>query len=384
MDLIDTALKEQGEAIGEVSSQLAQIGNDYTKQIPYAVTGGVANTYVVNSPTITALVAGMAISIKVHAASTAASTLNWNGTGAKSIKKANGGNVTNLAVGGVYTLRYDGANFILQGEGASGDATAPDLLSGKKATTDAGEITGTMPDYRGVDTTPHSFNGVTGGIYVQPKTGAYNQVGALFVEEPDFIPANFLATKNVFGLQGGIPVITGASVPATLTSSTPGDGTIRAIPPIGYYDGATGVISLYDPDYVSANILMGKNIFGVTGTSGRVASGTASASGGGGAILFTVQGGATSYFNYITVGGLTFTPSIILASATYNVDFMAYVIHQYSPHRGGVRCHIAYVKNGINNTSYECVPGGNYYVTSTGFQIPVVAGGVTYNWVAIE
>ena len=52
--------------------------------------------YAIASPVITALTAGMAISVKINVDSTGASTLNWNGKGAKGIKKANGTNVTNL------------------------------------------------------------------------------------------------------------------------------------------------------------------------------------------------------------------------------------------------------------------------------------------------
>lgn len=105
---------------------------------------GELNAYSFATPAIAALTAGMAVCVKINADSTGASTLNWDTKGAKGIKKANGTDVTNLKTNGIYTLRYDGANFILQGEGASGDAVASDLLLGKKATTDAGKITGTL------------------------------------------------------------------------------------------------------------------------------------------------------------------------------------------------------------------------------------------------
>lgn len=118
---------------------------DFTLQVPYAgTTTGTVNTYAIAIPAIIALTVGMAVSLKFNIDSTLASTLNWNGLGAKGIKKANGTNVTNLKATGIYTLRYDGTNFILQGEGASGNAIASDLITGKTATTDAGEITGTL------------------------------------------------------------------------------------------------------------------------------------------------------------------------------------------------------------------------------------------------
>lgn len=132
-------------ALGKLQKQITDHKTDYTLQVPYGgTTTGTANTYVLATPTITALSAGMAVSVKFNLDSTAASTLNWCALGAKPIKKANGTSVTNLKATGIYTLRYDGTNFILQGEGASGDATASDLISGKTATVDAGEITGTL------------------------------------------------------------------------------------------------------------------------------------------------------------------------------------------------------------------------------------------------
>lgn len=128
-----------------VQNQLNAHQADYTLQVPYGgTTNNIGNDYSITIPAISALNAGMAISIKINADSTGTSTLNWDGKGAKAIKKANGTDVTNLKANGIYTLRYDGANFILQGEGASGNATASDLLSGKTATVDAGEITGTL------------------------------------------------------------------------------------------------------------------------------------------------------------------------------------------------------------------------------------------------
>jgi len=118
---------------------------DYTLQVPYGgTTTNVGNAYSIATPTISALTAGMAIAVKINADSSGASTLNWDAKGAKSIKKVNGTDITNLKANGIYTLRYDGTNFILQGEGASGNATASDLLLGKTATVDAGEIVGTL------------------------------------------------------------------------------------------------------------------------------------------------------------------------------------------------------------------------------------------------
>ncbi len=121
---------------------------DFTQQIPYAMTAGSANAYTASTtPALSALVAGVAITVKFHAANTGVATLNWNGKGAKAIKKANGSDVSpgNLKLNGVYTLRYDGASFILQGEGGEyGTATASEVLSGYTFGTETGIVNGTL------------------------------------------------------------------------------------------------------------------------------------------------------------------------------------------------------------------------------------------------
>ncbi|WP_373845284.1 hypothetical protein [Clostridium sp.] len=43
-----------------------------------------------------------------------------------------------------HTFRYNGTNFIVQGKGGGGSATAGDLLLGKTATVDTGQITGLL------------------------------------------------------------------------------------------------------------------------------------------------------------------------------------------------------------------------------------------------
>jgi hypothetical protein len=145
MDAIDLQLKTNANAAAVAQSNLFTHQTDYSLQVPYAgTTTGTANTYAIATPTVAALTAGMAVCVKINVDSTAASTLNWCGLGAKAILKANGTAVTNLKASGIYTLRYDGTNFTLQGEGVSGTATASDLISGKTASTDAGDITGTM------------------------------------------------------------------------------------------------------------------------------------------------------------------------------------------------------------------------------------------------
>jgi hypothetical protein len=162
------------------------------------------------SPTFTAtltdfeLLAGQRITVKFHAASAVASTLNINALGARSLKKPDGSNMTNIKAG-VYTFVYDGANFIVQGEGASGNALASDLLSGKTADTDAGPIVGTIPIRAGTNASLANSAAAT-TITVRPPAGYYDGVDDVVTAvDADFIAANFLDTKNLYGLQGAIP-----------------------------------------------------------------------------------------------------------------------------------------------------------------------------------
>lgn len=149
------------KTLEDVNTHLA----DYTLQVPFGgTTTNAGNAYSLATPVIAALVAGMAVCVKINADSTGATTLNWGGQGAKSIKKANGNAVTNLKANGIYTLRYDGTNFILQGEGGSGNATASDLLSGKTASVDAGDIIGTLE----VTTTSGAQSFTSSGTFTVP------------------------------------------------------------------------------------------------------------------------------------------------------------------------------------------------------------------------
>lgn len=137
MDIIDNTMKSQSNKISALNSDRIYYGGTST---------GSGNAYAITiDPSVTSYSEPLAISFKANYSSTGASTINVNNLGAKAIKKANGSNVTNLIAGSIYTMRYNGTNFILQGEGGSGNATASDILAGKTASTDAGDVVGNIP-----------------------------------------------------------------------------------------------------------------------------------------------------------------------------------------------------------------------------------------------
>lgn len=119
--------------------------SDYTLQIPWGgTTTNSGNVYSLALPVISALTAGMAVCFKCNADSSGTVSLNWNGKGNKSVLKANGLAVTSWKSGGVYTVRYDGTNFQLQGEGGDyGNATPSDVKSGVTFGTETGLQIGT-------------------------------------------------------------------------------------------------------------------------------------------------------------------------------------------------------------------------------------------------
>ncbi|MCO1603655.1 hypothetical protein [Desulfosporosinus nitroreducens] len=179
---------------------------DYTLQVPFKVTTGVANTYVATlTPALTSYVAGVAICVKINVANTGTSTINVNGLGAKSILDSKGSAMISgkLRLNGVYTLRYDGTSFILQGEGGEyGTAIASQVLTGYTVGTDNGLISGTMP-IRAGDTAvlASSVTGTTLKLRASNgyRDGVYDNVT---ITDADFIDANILFGKDVFGLTG--------------------------------------------------------------------------------------------------------------------------------------------------------------------------------------
>ena len=168
-----------------VETGLASHLADDVHHVPYAVDTGVANTYAVTlSPAPTAYVDGMAVAVKIANASTGVSTINVNALGAKPILDSLGNAITagGLKAGIIYSMRYNATtgNFIVQGKGGGGNATAGDLLSGKTATVDTGPITGTLA-LTGTATTGDVLPGKT--FYnTDPKTqliGTYSNIKSI-------------------------------------------------------------------------------------------------------------------------------------------------------------------------------------------------------------
>ncbi|MBC2579684.1 hypothetical protein HGI79_05055 [Clostridium sp. DJ247] len=290
-------------AVNLVASDVGALSTaDYVRQPGYAVATGTANTYAVTlNPAPTAYVDGMALSVKINVASTGASTINVNGLGAKAIKDSLGNALTstnNLKANVIYTFRYESTSgtFIVQGKGGGGNATASQILSGQTATVDSGQITGTMPNKGAVTITPSTTNQTI-------ATGYHNGSGYV-VGDADLISANIKAGSSIFGIAGKSSVVETADATATVgqilsgktayvngvklngtmanygsgtqwmsTYWADGAGNLHVSIPLGAYitQGAgpvgTEEVYGYDADFIASNIVSGKNIFGLVGTT---------------------------------------------------------------------------------------------------------------------
>lgn len=296
----------------------------YVQLIDYAATTGAANTYAIAlTPAPTSYTDGMAVSVRINADSSGTSTLNINGLGAKALKKANGNDVTNLKTNGVYTFRYNSTtgNFILQGEGGSGTATAPDILTGKTASTDAGDLTGTMTDRGAMTITP---------------------------------------------------------------------GTTDQVIPSGFHNGSGKVVG--DVDLIAANILNGKNIFGVDGSlvlGKKFASGTVTSSNN--LATFSMLGGSSTNMYPFTVSGITFKPTTIVyyyALGSYQVMRIYSTFYPFGVLIANQNVGETSSNGTTSGGSSPVIAGGALSVTATGFTLPLdsnaSASQTTVNWFAIE
>lgn len=207
--------------------------------LSYAVTTGTYAALAASlNPAPAALTVGLRLTIKAHVASPGPATLNVNGLGAKSIKKPNGNNAA-LALGGVYTLVYDGSVFQLQGEGGEyGTAEAAQVLSGYTVGRENGVVNGTMPDHRGVakDAAGTILND-SGDLFLNPPAGYYDPTASIHSYEGNLANRrNWRSDITLFGKAGTMPVITSGSDPAQGVGIWP-DGGLAVYPSEGYRKG---------------------------------------------------------------------------------------------------------------------------------------------------
>lgn len=256
-----------GDVAGNLLNKITLIENglaahqaDYVKHPGYAVVSGTTGLTITVNPAPLAYVDGMAFSIKIANDSTGPTSLNVNGLGPKTIKKANGNNIAanSLKAGSIYTVRYNIVTnfFILQGEGGSGNAVASDLLSGKTASTDAGDIVGTIPNNG-------KGNTVIPGTTDIIKPAGYYSTPITIQGDPDKIAANIKKDVTIDNVLGTLlPQFGNMTLPYSLITTTLGAENDNN----RYRMMEDGTVVRIKGTYVSPNTVFVKEIFDKEGT----------------------------------------------------------------------------------------------------------------------
>ncbi|CAM3876941.1 hypothetical protein COLU111180_12015 [Cohnella lubricantis] len=337
------------------------------------ITSGTDNAYIISVEGVTsnADVLDIPIKIKIHESSDGASTLNF-GDAPVPAKKPNGNAMTNFKSGGIYTVVFDGAAFILQGEGGEyGNATAADVLAPKTIGTDDGIVVGTMPERGAITITPSNVDQTI-------PNGHHNGAGKV---KAVVVPADkVLADTTIAGTTGTIPLRTSGSYAAG-GSAVSGNTLYLGIPADAYYRQAAN-ITISDADFKPENII--GTLFGMVGTairggqplaSGAETSDTATVS------FPNTSGTFTSGLKALEVTGLSLpkAPTLIIARrkdvfysmmTVYMVDLISDTVTVY-----------AVLKQGTSSGAFlGQVNGNECRVDTAGFRLPVYQGGVLYDW----
>ncbi|WP_342547642.1 hypothetical protein NST69_27505 [Paenibacillus sp. FSL P2-0089] len=233
--------------------------------LAYAVTAGTATAYTASYAAAPAVLsAGLRLTFKAHVASGSNPTFNPSSLGAKPIKKLNG-NAATLALNGVYTVVYDGVNFILQGEGGEyGTATAAQVIEGYSLGTEEGLKSGTLEDSRGEEVESVSWLNDDGYLTVGIRGGGPQAIDA----DTRFQTAEYIFSKSILANEYILGVAGTATSDATATSAD------IAANKSAYVNGVKvwGTFSTADATAVAADIKTGKTAYvngnKVTGTAG--------------------------------------------------------------------------------------------------------------------
>ncbi|WGT38005.1 phage tail protein [Lysinibacillus sp. 1 U-2021] len=164
--------------------------DDSTSHVRYGIASGTNAKVITITPIPTSYIDGMAIAFKNLSANTGAVTLNVNNLGAKNILDSKGTALASgkLLVNSIYTVRYNGANFILQGEG--GDASTGDEISKFKTVI---KNTVTSPTFSNDSITSMVYNKDREEVYITYNLSSSGNYLVTF-------DANTLARKTLINL----------------------------------------------------------------------------------------------------------------------------------------------------------------------------------------
>ncbi|NLI77036.1 MAG: DUF1566 domain-containing protein, partial [Candidatus Riflebacteria bacterium] len=178
-------------------------------------------------------------------------------------------------------------------DSSSGNATAGEVLTGRKAWVNGNEVTGAMPDQGAVTLTP--------GAATQTIAPGFHNGAGQVVGDANLVGANIRGGTTIFGVTGSNAVTDTSSGNATagevltgrkawvngseVTGAMPDQGAVTLTPgaatqtiAAGFHNGAGQVVG--DANLVSANIRAGTTIFGVVASSTVVDTSPANATAG--------------------------------------------------------------------------------------------------------
>ncbi|MFC4599455.1 hypothetical protein [Cohnella hongkongensis] len=186
-------------------------------------------------------------------------------------------------------------------------AVAADIRAGKIAYVDGAKITGLVP-IKGITNPGHEpaigYDVSGSNVYLKAPKGIYDQDTWIVQTEPDLVPANIKSGINILGVDGKPQVVdtteaavsaagashiitgragfvNGARVAGTMPNRA-GDTaalassvtatTLKLLASLGYRDGVDDYVTITDPNFIAANILSGKSIFGLIGNAPAIIS----------------------------------------------------------------------------------------------------------------
>jgi hypothetical protein len=239
-----------GITLQEMSDEtVQQLHANYVRQPAFAHTEGTAADYAVTlEPAPTSLVDGFGITIVPHVANADNPTLNINGLGDIALKDQKGNPYVagKLQIGKPYTFRKVGTDFLADSSGGSGDAVAGDIRAGKTATTDNGDVVGTLPVRTGSTVTPSTVN--------QTKQAGIYDNDIVVQGSSNLVAGNIKKGTNMFGVVGtyeGKSVGTMSSaeylyVPVSSTVSVPTPSTMDFVYGCRYGFSSSLAVGMYD------------------------------------------------------------------------------------------------------------------------------------------
>ena len=119
INTVETGLSTLNTGLSTLNTGVNNHIADYVRNPGYGIATGTANIYSLTlSPVPTSYISGMCVAVNINVTNTGSSSLNINSLGAKVLKKSDGTTFAagDLVASGIYTFRYNGTDFILQGD----------------------------------------------------------------------------------------------------------------------------------------------------------------------------------------------------------------------------------------------------------------------------